>query len=148
MTSPFWHFRRWTNERTRFIKFRLLLTLLELFRDGWATQYCWPCRCDRIIQNATIKKMPGMRNTPALTHRGISSFGLVTPRVSVREKQKPRDLHREAVTRNRQPKNLIIGLASSILILSLQKEVYREKTGAEPCGSAPDYLACPASSMQ
>jgi hypothetical protein len=44
-----------------------------------------------------------MRNTPALTHRGISSFGFVTPGVSVREKQKPRDLHREAVTQNCEP---------------------------------------------
>ena len=55
-----------------------------------------------------------MRNTPALTHRGISTFGFVNPKTSIREKQKPRDLHREAVTWNRQPKNFIFRLTISI----------------------------------
>jgi hypothetical protein len=61
-----------------------------------------------------------MRNTPALAHRGISTIGFVNPKLSVQGKQKPRDLHREAVTRNRQPKDLIIGLTISILISSIQ----------------------------
>jgi hypothetical protein len=62
-----------------------------------------------------------MRNTPALTHWGISSFGLVTPRMSVGEKQKPRDLHREAFTQTCEPVLLkSVGLTGSVLTSSLQ----------------------------
>ena len=56
-----------------------------------------------------------MRNTPALTHRGISTFGFVNPKTSVREKQKPRGLHRGAVTQNCEPVLLkSVGLTSFI----------------------------------